>query len=105
MIASHQVMDEIRRNVWRKARHRTQDGGTFWRALGFLWLRIPTKRLVRSLAVTINAGDAPIVASAIEADVDYFVTGDRRLLTECRALGLDRPVFLSPRELVDRLGE
>jgi hypothetical protein len=48
----------------------------------------------------VNESDAPIVAAALAADVDYFVTGDRRLRNELAGLN---PPFraLSPRELIE----
>ncbi len=76
-------------------------------AVGRLWKILQSPGLViladssESGPLTVNEQDRPIVGTAIDANIEYFVTGDRTLLTECRRLGLDQPQFVSPRELLD----
>jgi predicted nucleic acid-binding protein len=62
----------------------------------------PSRRDVDAAARNINLRDAPIFAAALTAEIDYFVTGDRRFLGEARAA---QPPFavVTPRELLDRL--
>jgi putative PIN family toxin of toxin-antitoxin system len=56
-----------------------------------------------SLSTSLGRQDAALVGAAIESDVDFFVTGDKRLMASCSALGLSRPRFIPPRELRDKL--
>jgi len=62
----------------------------------------PSDEEVSAALVDINFDDAPIWAAAVAADVDYFVTGDRRLLREACAAQKALTV-LTPRELIDQL--
>ena len=61
----------------------------------------PRDNDVVEVAAVVNFDDAPIVAAALAAGVDYFVTGDRRLLREFRVAQTTITV-LTPRELVER---
>lgn len=50
----------------------------------------------------INFDDAPVWAAVITAQIDYFITGDRRFLREARAVQSSFTV-LTPRELLNRI--
>jgi predicted nucleic acid-binding protein len=65
-------------------------------------VRDPTQEEAVFASSEVNAGDAPIWEAALAADVDYFVTEDRRLLRECRVAQTAFAVLL-PRELVERI--
>jgi len=62
----------------------------------------PPRTAVLKYLPHVNSKDAPIVAAAIGAGVDYFVTGDRRIADEIRSLN---PPFrvLTPSELVGEI--
>jgi hypothetical protein len=62
----------------------------------------PARDALDAISPPVNFDDAPIVAAAIEAGVDYLVTGDRRLLMEIEALGVAFPA-VSPRRMLEEL--
>ena len=52
----------------------------------------------------VNRDDAPIVAAALDSDAQYFVSGDRRLVTEIKRV--DPPFrVLSPRQFLEEIGK
>ena len=62
----------------------------------------PAASEIKEISHQINAQDAPIIAAAIAADVDYFITGDQTLRTEALSLST-RLRVLSPRQLLDEV--
>jgi hypothetical protein len=48
--------------------------------------------------------DAPIVAAAVLAEVDYFCTGDRRLLSKVSLIERAGLRVVTPGELLEALG-
>lgn len=51
----------------------------------------------------INAKDAPTVGAALKAKCNYFVTGDKRLLTEIGKSPGSALIPLAPREMLEAL--
>jgi predicted nucleic acid-binding protein len=103
LVMSRQVAEELVRNL----RHKAPAAvpvllALFERALPRV-AEDPYEDVVDSVtAAGVNSKDAPIVAAALDAGVDYFVTGDRRLRNEMRQIN---PPFrvLSPRELIQEI--
>jgi predicted nucleic acid-binding protein len=48
--------------------------------------------------------DAPIVAAAVLAEVDYFCTGDQRLLAKASLMERTGLAVVTPAELLEKLG-
>ena len=105
LVISRQVAEELVRNL----RHKAPAAvpvllALFERALPRL-AEDPYEDVVDSVtAAGVNSNDAPIVAAALDAGVDYFVTGDRRLRNEVQRIN---PPFrvVSPRELIEELAD
>jgi putative PIN family toxin of toxin-antitoxin system len=104
VVVSAQVLRELVRNVSVKS----PENLALLRELifaGNLEIAVnPSKSATAAVFPRVNWDDAPIVAAAIAADVDYFVTGDKRLVTEIITLN---PPFrtASPRELVEAISQ
>lgn len=79
LVCSEFAYKEARRNLERKAPKVVSDLETFWDTVDFEVVR-PTKRQVQQAMQYTVAKDAPIVAAAKTAQVDYLVTLDRRHL-------------------------
>lgn len=60
----------------------------------------PSLKAVETIRPPVNWDDAPIVAAALNADVQYFVTGDRRLLAELKGMNLPFAA-LTPRQFIE----
>lgn len=80
IIVSNLVLDEVRRNLEKKSPDVLPDWEQILAALAPLVVD-PTPTAVRNAAEYTEAKDAPLVAAAIAAKVDYFVTLDKRHLT------------------------
>ncbi len=65
-------------------------------------VRDPTAQEVSLATGRVNAGDAPIWASVLLAQPDYFVTGDIPFLREARQSGTTI-IAMTPRELLAEL--
>ena len=82
VIVSQDVLDEVDRNMGRKAPERVE---AYRELLGLIDLEIvpdPTKEAVWAVEEYVVQKDAPIVAAAINAQPDYLVTYDRRHLID-----------------------
>lgn len=100
VVISRQVLEELVRNLRRKAPRAIPVLLTLFQIRLPRLAEDPYEDEVDTLTQAgVNKDDAPIVAAAHGADVDYFVTGDRPLREEVRALN---PPFrvLSPREFL-----
>jgi predicted nucleic acid-binding protein len=64
----------------------------------------PDREMVRWYEAGLGS-DAPVVAAAIAAEVDYFCTGDRRLQGRAKGGRLGKLRVVSPAELVRLLDE
>lgn len=98
---SRQIIEELVRTLRRKAPAALPVAMALFAGALPALAEDPTEGAVDALAGHINAKDSPIVAAALGSDVDYFVTGDRQLADEIRAIG---PPFsvLTPREFIEQ---
>lgn len=91
-------VEEVERNLVRKL----PPAAPLWRA--FLQRSGVTvmpckKRRTRG----INPKDAPIVAAAVAAKATHFVTGDKRLIAEMKKAGMNPPLPVTPREMLEAI--
>ena len=101
LIASQDVLEETQRNIARKA---PEIADVFHFFLAMLPLEIvpdPTKAEVRQAEQFVAQKDAPIVAAARKANVDYLVTFDKKHLLQKKDLSeYVGGEILTPGELV-----
>ncbi len=105
LVISRQIAEEVVRNLRQKAPTAVAVLLLFFeRALPRV-TEDPYEDAVDGVAAAgVNGNDAPIVAAALDSDVEYFVTGDRRLLTEIKRI--DPPFrVLSPRQFLEEIRE
>jgi predicted nucleic acid-binding protein len=81
LVISELVIQEVERNLTNKAPEALPAFHRFLDAVTFEFVR-PTKHQVLQAAAYTALKDAPIVAAAIKAQVDYLVSLDRRHLVE-----------------------
>jgi len=62
----------------------------------------PTGEEIQTFAGGVNRSDAPLLAAAVMAGVDYLATGDSAFLREARRLKTS-VALVTPRELLGRL--
>ena len=103
LVISRQVAEELVRNLRQKAPEAVP------LLLGFFASKLPRlaqdpyeDEVDRLEGAGVNEKDAPIVAAAVGAGVQYFVTGDRRLRNEIDQI--PRPFrVVTPRQLIEEL--
>ncbi len=100
LIVSRQIIEELVRNLRKKEPLALPVAMAYFDGAEPVLAPDPDEDSVDRLAGRINPNDAPIVAAALGTDIAYFVTGDRQLSRELRAIS---PPFivLSPREFVE----
>ena len=81
LVLSDYVIEELRGALKRKAPESVSAVDDFLQALEFENVR-PSKREVLSVAEYTELKDAPVVAAAVKARVDYLVSLDRRHLVD-----------------------
>lgn len=74
------VLEEVNRNIKRKIPDRTQYFNYIIDSWENCLLAIPTFQQVRNAMNYCEPKDAPVVAAAIKANVDFLVTGDKKHL-------------------------
>jgi putative PIN family toxin of toxin-antitoxin system len=79
LVISRDVADEVERNLSQKAPHTVQAYRSFLDILRFRGAN-PPPELIQSVAQYVVVKDAPIIAAAIAAKVNYLVTYDRQHL-------------------------
>ncbi len=77
LVASQFVLEEVRRNLKAKAPEAVAALDDFLNAVSFELVR-PTKSEVEAAMKYVAAKDAPIIAAAKRAQVDFLVSLDRR---------------------------
>lgn len=103
-VVSQVVLVELARNLRRKAPHLMRDLEQFLTATT---LEVAPEAPDEEIARWRDAGlgtDAPIVAAAVLAEVDYFCTGDRRLLGKVSLMERAGFRVVTPGELLEALG-
>lgn len=98
VVLSQQVLDELARTITRKLPSATGRLAEF--LLNERFELVMSASDISGPTVQLNDRDQPIVRSAIEADVDFFVTGDLKLLNEITAAGISRPPCMTPAQFV-----
>lgn len=78
LFVSRQVIVEANKNIEEKLPECIQDFRTYLHTLSPILLDDPSEREVRRFASMTHPDDAPILAAASAADVDYLVTWDRK---------------------------
>ena len=102
IIVSQQVLDELVRNLREKLPSGLPVLQRLLNARPPEIIADPPQTDVDALAEAVNFDDAPIVAAALAAEADYFITGDRALREQAAGLST-RFRVASPRELLDHL--
>ena len=105
VVVSSQVLSELVRSVKSKVPTRLADVRELIESGAFETAVNPQHDAVGEAETAgVNRDDAPIVAAALDSDVQYFVTGDRRLLTEIK--NIDPPFrALSPRQFLEEISD
>ena len=102
-VVSEGVLVELIRNIRRKAPGQIAD---LERLLTGTHLEVVPEPSARDTEPWSRAGlgsDAPVVAAAVLAEVDYFCTGDQRLLDKASLVGKAGLPVVTSGELVERL--
>ncbi|MBI1886028.1 MAG: putative toxin-antitoxin system toxin component, PIN family [Chloroflexi bacterium] len=63
----------------------------------------PPLEMAKHWAKLVDPVDAPVIAAAVQAGADYFVTGDKVFLGKAREIAKSGIAVLSPRQLVEKL--
>ena len=100
IVISRQIVEELVRNLRKKEPAALPVAIAFFDGAEPILASDPDEGAVDRLAGHVNANDAPIVATALTAEITYFVTGDRQLADEVKAIAPSFAV-LSPREFID----
>jgi putative PIN family toxin of toxin-antitoxin system len=91
-------LEELERVVKRKWKNRLKYVELFLQKLQYTLIHTPSVDIL-DIAITIrDEKDYPIIASAIIADVDIFITGDK----DFEGLGLERPEILTISEFISK---
>jgi len=101
IVVSQQVLDELIRNLRDKLPSGLPVLQHLLNATPPEIVADPAQEGVDQLAEAVNFDDAPILAAALAAEVDFLVTGDRAFLREARKAQTDL-VVLSPREFLEQ---
>jgi len=64
---------------------------------------LPSPRDLRPYLGHVQDKDAPVLASADQAEADFFISGDKRLLTACREFPQLMFRAAEPAEFLDRI--
>ena len=102
---SRVVLDELARNLRTKAPAALPTLERVFREVSFEMADDPPERETRRWFDAGLGSDAPIIAAAMRVGVDYFCTGDRRVIAHGRAGALRALNVISPAGLVRLLQE
>lgn len=86
IVVSQLVLDELLSSIRRKFRQVLPDLRSFLLSAPPEIVPDPSPAEVDRLSATVNFDDAPILAAALAAEVDAFVTGDAALLRQAKRL-------------------
>ena len=100
LVVSANVLGELVRNVRNKAPHLLVDVNEFLNGASIEVVESPPASELEGWHDAGFGSDAPIIAAAVSAEVDYFCTGDRRLLGDAERGKLGRLRVVSPAELI-----
>ena len=102
-VVSGGVLVELIRNMRRKAPSQLAELERFLTATDLEVVPEPSARDTEPWSRAGLGSDAPVVAAAALAEVDYFCTGDRRLLGKASAVTKAGLRVVTPGELVEAL--
>ena len=94
------VLDELARNLRRKAPEALPALERVFRGVSFEMTVEPPREETQRWFDAGLGSDAPVIAAAINANVEYFCTGDRRVLARGRAGALGGLHVVSPTGLL-----
>jgi len=103
-VVSGVVLDELVRNLRKKAPNALPRLERVFRETAFEIAVEPRQAETESWSQAGLGSDAPIVAAAVLAEVDYFCTGDRRLLGKASLIERAGLRVVTPGELLEALG-
>jgi predicted nucleic acid-binding protein len=105
MVTSGYVLEEAVRNMARKAPRAAEAFGQLVELISIEVVDKPSLEEVRQVAEYTALKDAPVVAAALAAEVDYVTTWDRRhLIDEARVAEQSGLEIVTPDALVAHLG-
>ncbi len=104
-VVSRTVLDELVPNLRRKAPAALPAWERIFRDVPFQMAVEPSREEIERWLGAGLRSDAPIIAAAVTAGVDYFCTGDRRVLVRGRDGAFGGLQIVSPAELVRVLQE
>lgn len=102
MVVSNLVLIEVVRTVRHKLPLRLEDLRRFLAGSPPEVVPNPSLHELRAVRKVVNPKDAPIIAAAMNARVDYLVSGDRAFIAEAQRV-LGAPPTMTPRQLLDEL--
>ncbi len=102
-VVSRAVLDELVRNLRKKAPTVLPRLERVFRQVSFDIVPDPPREQVERWSDAGFASDSRIVAAAVLAEVDYFCTGDRRLLGKASLVEKAGLPVVTPGELVEAL--
>ena len=102
MVLSALVLSELIRTVQRKLPERLLDLHRFLSGSRPEVMPNPTRQDLHAYEELVNPKDAPIIAAAMAANVDYLVSGDSRFIEETRRVP-GAPLVVTPRQLLDHV--
>jgi predicted nucleic acid-binding protein len=106
LVVSPHVLEEVERNLTRKAPHALRDFQALTKLVDPERADKTTLEELQQAAVYTALKDAPIVAAAIKADVDYLVTWDpKHLINPAEVAERSGLNSLTPGELMDMVRE
>lgn len=89
-------VEEVERNLARKLPGALAVWKAFLRSSGIMVVPCKRRRMKE-----INAKDVPVVAAAVAAEATHFVTGDKRLMEEMKRAGVNPPLPVTPKAMLD----
>ena len=102
-VVSAGVLGELVRNIRRKAPDRLAALELFLTGTPLEVAPEPSPQEAEPWSRAALGSDAPIVAAAVLSEVDYFCTGDRRLLDKASLMERAGLCVVTPGELLDKL--
>jgi predicted nucleic acid-binding protein len=94
---------EIKRNIKKKLPGMLPVYQRYLPLLNLKIIPLPRKQELSAFAHTIAAKDLPVLASAIQGQADFLVTGDKRHFQRLKPFKDHALKIVTPAEFVDRL--
>ena len=105
-VVSNDVLIEVERNIIRKAPDKLENYRLILSLIDVQVVAAPSIEAVRAAEMYVAGKDAPIVAAAQQAEVDYLVTYDRRHLIDPPEVAEKSGLrIVTPAELLEALGD